>query len=591
MSYIKRHSRAFSLVALAGILLIGSLLLSVNHNSSPDDCGGFERARSFSSGLAAVRIDGKWGYVNKKGDLSIPPQYEFARNFSQGRGFVQSGDRWGYINTAGETIVPYIYEDSGEFGQFSSGLAAVRRENKWGYIDRHGNLVIPMMYEEAYPFSEGFGLVRSDTQYGFIGKDNSNRLPFIYTDASSFSNKLAAVKRNGYWGYVNVNGKYSIPPLYNWASPFVKGLAWVQRSNLKIGIIDSKSRKRASFRYDFVQLSRSKLTLVKENGLYGYIDRSGKQRIKPQYKLARPFSEGKAAVNDNGQWGFIDHQNEYSVTPSFDAARSFSEGLAAVKKGKGWCYIDQNGEVTISGSDTTVEADDFRVPPGPGSSKYYESRVWYNQRGKQKNSWKLMREATGRKKGLYEVTQFPFTLPSADQLEAAERLRERSLQVAHKRGWFDYKNGRRDGYRLLELTDGIHYNNFENIYDRRVLNPRHPEVLMYYDTPDGKKLAGFMFLVSERLNHGPQIGGQYTRWHYHITPEKYCFKTGLLPYPASSAAECDDGVYTRRGPEMLHVWFVEHPDGFFATKMKLSNAVRKQLTEESYPPKRFEDNL
>jgi hypothetical protein len=41
----------------------------------------FEWTKSFSQGLAAVQVKGKWGYVNKSGERVIPNIYEEALDF------------------------------------------------------------------------------------------------------------------------------------------------------------------------------------------------------------------------------------------------------------------------------------------------------------------------------------------------------------------------------------------------------------------------------------------------------------------------------------------------------------------------------
>jgi len=44
----------------------------------------FERAYSFSEGLAAVKLDGKWGFIDKNGKFIISPRFEHANSFSEG---------------------------------------------------------------------------------------------------------------------------------------------------------------------------------------------------------------------------------------------------------------------------------------------------------------------------------------------------------------------------------------------------------------------------------------------------------------------------------------------------------------------------
>ncbi|PGH37815.1 MAG: hypothetical protein CRN43_18915, partial [Candidatus Nephrothrix sp. EaCA] len=48
--------------------------------------------------LAPVKIDGKWGYINKAGKIVIKPQFEDARWFQEGLARIKLGGRWGYID-------------------------------------------------------------------------------------------------------------------------------------------------------------------------------------------------------------------------------------------------------------------------------------------------------------------------------------------------------------------------------------------------------------------------------------------------------------------------------------------------------------
>ena len=54
--------------------------IDTNGNQAIDDQYG--KAGNFSMGLAMVMIAGKCGYINKKGEIVIEPQYQFARAFA-----------------------------------------------------------------------------------------------------------------------------------------------------------------------------------------------------------------------------------------------------------------------------------------------------------------------------------------------------------------------------------------------------------------------------------------------------------------------------------------------------------------------------
>jgi hypothetical protein len=71
---------------------------------------GYDEIGVFSEGLAAVKKDGKWGYINTKGEVAIPitidTQYSVGR-FSEGVAYVVDEDRsYGFrlIDTNGKTV-------------------------------------------------------------------------------------------------------------------------------------------------------------------------------------------------------------------------------------------------------------------------------------------------------------------------------------------------------------------------------------------------------------------------------------------------------------------------------------------------------
>jgi hypothetical protein len=115
-----------------------------------------------------------------------------------------------------------------------------------------------------------------------------------------------------------------------------------------------------------------------------------------------------------------------------------------------------------------------------------------------------------------------------------------------------------DGYRVNGLA-GIDFHASNPAYenDDRVLDPAHPETLVYAVAPDGRPvLMGAMFLMPKIGQPGPAIGGPLTVWHAHqhvcvsLTPPGL---SGLL----SPLGGCPVGsIDMPLTPEMIHIWIV-----------------------------------
>lgn len=52
----------------------------------------YENAHSFHEGMAAVKLNGKWGFIDRTGKEVIPLEYSFARDFHNGVAIVSMTD-------------------------------------------------------------------------------------------------------------------------------------------------------------------------------------------------------------------------------------------------------------------------------------------------------------------------------------------------------------------------------------------------------------------------------------------------------------------------------------------------------------------
>ena len=270
--------------------------------------------------LFPVRIDGMYGYIDKKGKLVLKAQFAGGSRFSEGLAAVQmrKAERVGFIDETGNLVIPLQFDLA---DPFSEGFAAVMKNRKWGFIDRTGQLVIPMTFDSALRFSEGAAVIgkamSTAAAYSFINRKGESLLdPKDQFDiASSFGEGLAAVRSFGQMlRYIDQSGKTVIAPQFMAAGEFGDGLAPVQ--------IHANDGMR-----------------------WGYIGRNGKLVITAHFFNAYPFKEGLAAVQvTNSKWGFINNKGSMVIQPKFDSAGSFSNGMAQVFVGDAFGYIDPTGK-------------------------------------------------------------------------------------------------------------------------------------------------------------------------------------------------------------------------------------------------------
>jgi hypothetical protein len=63
----------------------------------------YTNARNFSEGLAAVKQE-KWGFINAKGEIIIPAQYDEAYMFQNGMAGVWKDGKAFYIDSKGKFV-------------------------------------------------------------------------------------------------------------------------------------------------------------------------------------------------------------------------------------------------------------------------------------------------------------------------------------------------------------------------------------------------------------------------------------------------------------------------------------------------------
>ena len=90
----------------------------------------YEDARLFNDNtLAAVCVDGKWGFVDVNGNLVIEPQYDDARSFSNGFAAVQVEDLWGFIDQTNTFVLEPAFKQAKDFSD--RGSVFVRSRSYW----------------------------------------------------------------------------------------------------------------------------------------------------------------------------------------------------------------------------------------------------------------------------------------------------------------------------------------------------------------------------------------------------------------------------------------------------------------------------
>lgn len=183
---------------------------------------GMEEGKSFSNGLARVKLNGKYGYIDKEGNLVISATWDNAAEiFGDGQGWAISGEKKYIIDAAGNIIADskkdgLIYQDT-----FSDGLVHVKNSEKQsGFVDKEGNLVIPCKFKGARSFQNNHAIVIDENgKYGVIDKTGSFTVPCKWDFMFPIGNYYRVSKENTSGdkkdGLIDANGNIVLDFIYD----------------------------------------------------------------------------------------------------------------------------------------------------------------------------------------------------------------------------------------------------------------------------------------------------------------------------------------------------------------------------------------
>ncbi|HQZ83362.1 MAG TPA: WG repeat-containing protein [Pyrinomonadaceae bacterium] len=268
----------------------------------------------------------RWGLINRAGEWAVPPQFDDAGPFHEGYAVVRENGKYKYINEKGEVLTGgFDYAKT-----FSEGLAVVNVGGKWGYIDLTGRVAIPLQYSRPEP-------------YGPSMKQSS--------PISSFSEGLAGVEIGGRNAYINKAGTIVL-----WLPKGVNGADFSEeyavvwqwnsaRAIFEYGLIDKTGKLVIPMVHRHLFEVSEGLVGYQSGLKFGFLSTSGSPVIEAKFDRVEEFASGRAKVKIGEKYGFIDHTGWFVIPPIFDAASSFFDGLASVDIGDAEYYIDTSGNV------------------------------------------------------------------------------------------------------------------------------------------------------------------------------------------------------------------------------------------------------
>ncbi|MBC7391157.1 MAG: WG repeat-containing protein [Opitutaceae bacterium] len=251
---------------------------------------------SFSSGLALI-YDIKtrlFGYINKKGEVVIKPQYTNATKFFRGYAVIQTSfdsTNWenfhvGLIDSLGKLVIPDKYYNLTRLSNnYLIGTLATKQGEAYGFtsllLNKKGeviNTLLPGYMCLFNEFSGGYAAVWNGvmatiykTPYciidstGNVFKNKENGQDLYFEDLIINRGKYFWCKRNGKYVWFTINNKSNIV------------------------VVDNKFYDTVKSGFNIEGIACVRYANSNGNSRYGYIDTLGNFLITPRYHYANDF--------------------------------------------------------------------------------------------------------------------------------------------------------------------------------------------------------------------------------------------------------------------------------------------------------------
>ncbi|MCB9280748.1 MAG: WG repeat-containing protein [Lewinellaceae bacterium] len=332
--------------------------------------GDFHAPRS--SGFRLVEVDGKLGLAGRDRQLVLAPDYRQIRVLSGNFFAVRKGDNFVLIDRTGRELFSTGYEDIRLLDTSDVRTAQyfkVGKNNLWGVQAATGEMVLPIRYARVFPLRNGSALFKAQLPgkpWQLLKQGGAPLLPGYYQDIRSYHPDFIAVQTGPKsWETYDSTGKALFKDTWAVVEPLNRFFLELRDSvRYKPRLYSFAAKDTFSFELfyiNFYPLDDRYAACELSRNRVGIMDSLGAIVLQPAYDSIAPWTNSVFKVK-NRYWGLYDIDTGAEILPcEYSWISGMNNGLALVRKNREMGVINRKMEEIIPPMYEDIRIDSLTV--------------------------------------------------------------------------------------------------------------------------------------------------------------------------------------------------------------------------------------
>ena len=373
---MKKKNIILLVIALIVFIAVGFFIFKI----IGDNGKKYEITKVNEYNYFVLKHEGKYGVIDKKGNIIISPEYESVKIPNPEKDlficFNTSDSK--VLNEKNELILnnfskvePVRLKNIASDLMYEKSVLKYSKDDKYGLVNYDGKQITGPIYEEldSLPYKEGELLVKQDGKYGIINiKGNTiikNEYDNIivdgyYTDDNGYKNAgyIVSVKtQDGYrYGYVNKNGEkvlnteynelLRVPNIDNYENAYL-----ICAKNGQFGIYINENNILKNEYQSITFNENNKVFIVEKSKKFGAVDIHGKEIIPIKYNQIDVTGIYLYAKNEQGTVVYDRYGKEANINSNISILDTDNENYKIKinnENGTKYGVINKEGKILIN---------------------------------------------------------------------------------------------------------------------------------------------------------------------------------------------------------------------------------------------------